>query len=445
MAVVKISDLPSATLPLTGAELTPVVQSGVTRKVAVSAFSNSDAVNVKSFGAVGNGTTDDTAAINAAIAAAGVNSCVFFPSGTYLVTATLQMLSGQCFYGEGGSVSALSTIKKGATCDLINMVGACSVKDLHLDCVGTSYGGRGIYVSSSISQIIENVFVSNSVTYALEYQAIAGSGSFVTNFTANMIAASQDFASIKVGENYPTNVPRFFQNIWLSNSKFDLTNTVSFTLTSFYCRGFITGPTYNVCVLNRISNGRVSQPAGGTQVFTCADTTISNVAFAQYVRYTDCQGLFAANCLYGLPLTVDDDVRFSQIWELERTYNPVWGQTSGTGPSIGNGTIDARYVYNGAVVRVQILVTMGSTTTYGDGTGAWTFSLPRIATNAAQRSGGVYIKQDSATKVFVAEWAIGALEKQVALLYGNASVRLDWPYTWATGDTLYLTFDYLPR
>jgi hypothetical protein len=36
MAIVKITDLPDATVPLSYAELAPIVQSGVTKKVALS-------------------------------------------------------------------------------------------------------------------------------------------------------------------------------------------------------------------------------------------------------------------------------------------------------------------------------------------------------------------------------------------------------------------------
>lgn len=47
-----------------------------------------DSVSVKDFGAVGNGTTDDTAAVHAAITyAKGRRGSVFFPSGTYRVTS----------------------------------------------------------------------------------------------------------------------------------------------------------------------------------------------------------------------------------------------------------------------------------------------------------------------------------------------------------------------
>jgi hypothetical protein len=54
--------------------------SGATQRTALEKFR--DVVSVKDFGAVGDGTTDDTAAVQAAIAAA---SSVWFPAGTYIV------------------------------------------------------------------------------------------------------------------------------------------------------------------------------------------------------------------------------------------------------------------------------------------------------------------------------------------------------------------------
>ena len=56
-------------------------------------------VNVKNFGAVGNGVTDDTAAINSAIS---TGKSVFFPDGTYYVKDALNCTTkGQVLYGFG--------------------------------------------------------------------------------------------------------------------------------------------------------------------------------------------------------------------------------------------------------------------------------------------------------------------------------------------------------
>jgi len=48
-------------------------------------------VNVRDFGAAGNGTTDDTAAIRSAISAVPEGGTVFFPLGTYLVTGNVSV------------------------------------------------------------------------------------------------------------------------------------------------------------------------------------------------------------------------------------------------------------------------------------------------------------------------------------------------------------------
>jgi len=453
MANVKISQLPAATLPLTGSEVAPIVQSGITKKAAIAAFS--PFINVKSYGAVGDGTTNDTTAINAAITAAGTNGTIFFPKGTYLVTSVLQMLTGQCFLGEGGSMQGTSTIQKGGNGDLINMVGRCRLENLNLDSVGGTYTGRGIFVSTGLSQVINNVRSANNVTYALEYEATSGAGTFVTNFVADMVAASVDTTAIKVGENYPTNVPRFFQNIWLSNGKFDLTNTVAFTLDGFFCRGFITGPTFDKCVVNKIANGRVSTP-GTPLVLSMGDSCITNVPISGTTQLTSCQSLMLANCQFDT-LTIDNSsispaaggVAACFITDRQRVYTPTWSQSAGTGPVLNNGTIESLVTYNGFKVEYYLRLEMGSTTTYGDSTGAWQFSLPRISSATgtpsgyAQRMIGAYMKLNSGNYIYIGEIAIGAGELVLSIGYQNQSVRGTWPYTWAAGDVLEFNISYL--
>lgn len=117
MADIKISQLPAATTPLTGAEIFPLVQSSVTVNASLNNISaailNSDAnftaagsgavprtiqsklrdmVSVYDFGAVGDGMTDDSAAIQAAadaLQAANGGTLVVPPGNYYLAANTV--------------------------------------------------------------------------------------------------------------------------------------------------------------------------------------------------------------------------------------------------------------------------------------------------------------------------------------------------------------------
>lgn len=59
------------------------------------------ALNVRAFGAAGDGETDDTQAIRAALATSGGRVPLVFPTGNYRVTAPLELLSGQLLQGAG--------------------------------------------------------------------------------------------------------------------------------------------------------------------------------------------------------------------------------------------------------------------------------------------------------------------------------------------------------
>lgn len=123
MANVKISQLPLATSPLDSAVEMPVVQGGVTKRAGMTTigFLQSgtsatlrtaqnkmrDTVSVKDFGAVGDGVTNDTAAIQAAILA-GAGRSVYFPGGSYLISSTLTIASTATrLYGDGPFASRI--------------------------------------------------------------------------------------------------------------------------------------------------------------------------------------------------------------------------------------------------------------------------------------------------------------------------------------------------
>lgn len=128
MTIVKISELPVATSPVSPSDVAAVVQGGITKKAAIDqlgflAAGTSanprtiqdklrDIVSVKDFGAVGDGVTNDTAAIQAAWnAVKSSNGTLFFPKGVYRCTNTLDFTinysSQNHFHGVVGDCATL--------------------------------------------------------------------------------------------------------------------------------------------------------------------------------------------------------------------------------------------------------------------------------------------------------------------------------------------------
>lgn len=98
MANVKISELPVATT-VAQSSILPVVVSGVTKQIPLSMIAS---VNVKNYGAVGDGVTDDSAAFTSAIAA---SKAVFVPAGTYKLATPVSLSGSERIYGVNSSVT----------------------------------------------------------------------------------------------------------------------------------------------------------------------------------------------------------------------------------------------------------------------------------------------------------------------------------------------------
>jgi hypothetical protein len=122
----------------------------------------SDFPSVKDYGALGDGTTDDTAAINAAIAA---NLTVYFPEGVYRVIDRIRITnSGQRIYGAGTENTFILSESTVATIEVDNNLTGWEIYDLTLDRPAAyrpaTSGMNGIYVAGTCNLVkIENVEV----------------------------------------------------------------------------------------------------------------------------------------------------------------------------------------------------------------------------------------------------------------------------------------------
>jgi hypothetical protein len=85
-------------------------------------------INVKDYGAVGNGVSDDTVAIQAAINAnSGANTKpIHFPIGTYLISNTILVYSGTRLIGEENYVVLKTLQTSGVMIEMKMLSGACN-------------------------------------------------------------------------------------------------------------------------------------------------------------------------------------------------------------------------------------------------------------------------------------------------------------------------------
>lgn len=117
-----------------------------------------ETVSVKDFGAVGDGVTDDTAAINAALAAS--HQKIVFPSGNYLITAPLVTSSYQTLEGTGATIVMADTVFS----NILNIANATKVTVDGLYLVGHNTGNSvdiAIQIVNSHEVTITNCLIKD--------------------------------------------------------------------------------------------------------------------------------------------------------------------------------------------------------------------------------------------------------------------------------------------
>jgi hypothetical protein len=127
---------------------------------------NTQTVDVRAFGAVGDGVTVDTSAINAAINSGAKE--ILFTGGTYLINASLAPLSGQTLRGVGpGGGASFPAAKITCATAEVSLISATSksgiqVRDLwlHSTVASTTTSSNGVALTSCTQCKVQNVRVS---------------------------------------------------------------------------------------------------------------------------------------------------------------------------------------------------------------------------------------------------------------------------------------------
>jgi hypothetical protein len=129
--------------------------------VDMNKLKNYQVVNVKEYGAAGNGSTNDTLAFQIAIGALPINmGCLYIPQGTYLITGSLNIPNRQNLLIKCDNVNIKSNFN-GSTFNLNNIIFSQIIGRLKIDAVTSGLSNSiGIDISAFNTLKIEDVEIT---------------------------------------------------------------------------------------------------------------------------------------------------------------------------------------------------------------------------------------------------------------------------------------------
>lgn len=408
-------------------------------------------MNARTFGAVGDGVTDDTAALQTAITAAA-GKALYVPAGVYMHTL-LTIPADTLIEGDGYATQ----FKKNADGVMMNLGARSELRSLYLAGNGASFTGTGVLIDSgSLDDTswrkLNNVTIRDTVSYCLEFSgATAGYSSQVSDcrFVPRPIAGSYSVYAIKLPSNggvTESGGNRMFNNVWTFASRIaDLADSENCQFIG--CQGFwplfAAGTTKAV-----LTGGRLNLFDSGA-IFTGTANTVSGITMNYNVGAALTISSGCINCRFdssvaigsGATITDNSDGKTSgnEIYLPSVVYTPTWAGTGGA-PTIGDGSIGASYTRRGGLVNVNLFLRPGASTNFATAT-AWTFSLPYISSRTT--TGSAYLL-DSGTSHYSATSKIEGNAQTVSVFStgAGAGVGYNFPFTWAASDILQLDIEY---
>ena len=459
MANTKISQLPDASLPLSGTEQIPVVQTGVTVKTTVAdMYAGSDAasfvgyqpagtgavattvqtklretVSVKDFGAVGDGVTDDTAAFIAAYTA-HPGEVIYMPDPTvaYKLTGLLTLPANTIFKGERRQGTKLLHAYNG---DFANLGDGAGFEDCWIDGQGATYtGGCFVFSGANGRQIRRGVRVSDFDGAIESFEVAAGSQSLALDIRysrRNAGTGTNRFAVVISPTQQLSAVPRKYVAI-------DTEGTCAFDFggcnNTYVSASFLGDLKYSAdsrAVL--VSACRIANQAALT--VNGHNNTITGCDIAPQITIAaNADAIIVQGNSYNILPIIDSSNNTRNLFDAwAQSYTPSL-TSGGTAPSIGNGSITGGFTRQGATTFIIGQLTLGSTTSLG--TGGLSISLPQSRMGGDVFVGGTVVMNRGGTLYVGTLQIAGAVATASLIRDTTGSITFNSPGVFAAGDTI---------
>ena len=353
--------------------------------------------NVLDYGAVGDGSADDTAAIQLAINAASVQGgSVYIPTGQYRITATLKVTTGNVvIFGEGASSQlrstlAISILAVSNTVDLsINFVTSTFLRGVQVKDIGfasVANAANGLYVNGVVNGIFSNLYFS-TLNYCV-FQKHADTCTFEFLTTPSIEDVTLDSNIIIYSDGLVRSNDNTYQNITMralqtgislaagANGEHDGANIIDNII--FRC-GTGSGIVVYKPRWSNIANNKVFITSGASSIYLYqpfhVNVTGNLIAWPGYERSTITHGIYVESGA-GSASAAPSDVVIADNQIIQPTGHGIYinrmAGVSITGNLIGNpsdpqyyqGTPTNLYLYNGVRVEVSRDFTITANSVY---------------------------------------------------------------------------------
>ena len=288
--------------------------------------------DVKDFGAVGDGTTNDTAAIQAAIDSLTSGGTVYFSPGKYYLGSSLYVRPGVSLVGPYSKIGTIGNNVPGLTSNALNMSAIIinSAASIYL------YGGSGItgcfiyrygmtFTEATASAFAGTAIQMISSTATLTVTSMSGNG---TTLTVNYSGGTNQFST----NDYVTLATRpasSFSGIYKVTSATSTSFTVSSSVSGAWSgtSAYLTKSADDTFVTNSLIVGfNLGITTNGAQRITLSDLKMDNNGCIEITSSADVNLLTNIHCW-----------PFATIGAQAMGYTPStnWWYRPGTGVGIG--------------------------------------------------------------------------------------------------------------